>query len=98
MKRLLYFILFTVVLIAGLTFALKNSEPVEINYYFDLHWNGSLSVVLLVTLLLGSLAGFLGSLGLVLRMRHRLVRKQRELRKMEQEITNLRALPIKDVI
>jgi putative membrane protein len=98
MKRILYLILFIVVLVVGLTFALQNSQSVAINYYFDIKWQGPLAVFLLLALAVGSVLGFLASLGYVIRVRHQVNRSRREIRKMEQEITNLRSLPIRDAI
>lgn len=99
MKRLLYLVLFLVVLVLGLTFGLKNpDQEVEIKYYFGLYWSGSLSIVLLATLVFGALLGFLGSLSLIFRQRRRVTQTQKQIRKLEEEISNLRALPIKDVI
>ena len=98
MKRILYLILFVVILVAGLTFALQNSQSVAINYYFNIKWQGPLSVFLLAALAVGSVLGFLASFGYVIRMRRQVSRSRREIRKMEQEITNLRSLPIRDAI
>lgn len=98
MKRILYFIVFVVVLVLGLTFALQNSQAVAINYYFNVNWQGPLSVFLLAALIVGSVLGFLASLGWVYRMRRQVNRSRKEIRKLEEEINNLRSLPIRDAI
>ncbi len=98
MKRTLYGVLAVVVLLAGIAFALHNKQIVEISYYFGLRWDGPLSVALLTTFVLGALAGWLAGLRMVVRMQRQLVHARKEIRSIEQEVTNLRALPIKDVI
>ncbi len=98
MKRTIYIVLAVVVLFAGITFALHNKQVVAINYYFGLRWDGPLSLALLATLALGVVAGWLASLRMVVRMQRQLVQARKDVRQIEQEVINLRALPIKDVI
>jgi putative membrane protein len=98
MKRVLYLLMFVAVMIGGITFSLHNSEAVTVRYYFDLQWTHPLSVFLLIALALGAVLGFVASLGVAIRLRGKLARTERNVRKMEQEIKNLRALPIKDAI
>ncbi len=59
MKKLLYVTLIVVVALFGLTFTYKNPQPVELNYYFGLHFQGRLPLLLLITLALGLVAGYL---------------------------------------
>ncbi len=98
MKRLLYFSLGIVVLVLGLGFAYKNAQVVSLRYYFDLNWEGPLSFMLLSAFSLGVVLGILASLVMVLRMYRQLVRARREVHEIEQEVRNLRALPIRDVL
>jgi putative membrane protein len=98
MKRTLYVLLAVAVLFIGITFALHNKQVVAINYYLGLRWDGPLSLALLVTFALGVAAGWLASLRMVVRIQRQLVQARKEIRQVEQEVTNLRALPIKDVI
>lgn len=62
MKKLSYVVLIVVVALFGLTFSYKNHQPVEINYYFGLHFQGQLPVLLFITFALGLLAGYLVAL------------------------------------
>ena len=55
-------------------------------------------LALLATLALGVVIGYLASLRMVVRMQRQLVQARKEIRQIEQEVINLRALPIKDVI
>lgn len=98
MKRILYLVVIAVTLLFGITFALQNRQTVDIGYYFGLEWRGPLSIALLAVLALGILVGYLASLRMVIRMQRSLVQARKELRQVEQEVQNLRALPIKDVI
>ncbi len=98
MKRIFYTIVIAVTLFVGITFAFKNQQVVELRYYFGLAWSGPLSLALLTTLALGVAVGYLASLRMVIRMQRQLVQARKEVRQIEQEVANLRAMPIKDVL
>jgi putative membrane protein len=98
MKKVLYLVVTVVVVLLGITFALHNRQTVEIAYYFGLGWNGPLALALLATFAAGAVVGYLMSLRMVVRMQRELVRSRKEIRQIEQEVQNLRALPIKDVL
>jgi len=97
MKRLLYGILVLAVLLVGVTFTTKNAQMVELNYYFGIHWVTPLSFMILTILTIGIALGLLASLAMQARMQRQLLQARRDNRKLEQEINNLRALPIRDV-
>lgn len=98
MKRVFYLIVIVITLLFGATFAFQNRQEIELSYYFGLHWRGSLSLALLAASTLGVVVGYLAALRMVLRMQRQLVHARKEVRQIEQEVMNLRALPIKDVI
>ncbi|GAB4509968.1 MAG: hypothetical protein Tsb0026_11060 [Sulfuricaulis sp.] len=98
MKRIIYTILAILVLLIGIAFAIQNKQAIELNYYFGLKWSGPLSLALLTSFTIGVVAGYLASLRMVVRMQRQLVQARKEIRHIEQEVINLRALPIKDVI
>jgi len=98
MKRILYIILIALTLIVGVTFAIQNRQAIEVSYYFGLKWTGPLSLALLATLAVGIVLGYLASLRMVVSMQRQLVQARKEVRQIEQEVINLRALPIRDVI
>ncbi len=98
MKWLFYVVLASIVLVFGVGFVTKNAQMVSLKYYFGLDWEAPLAVMLLTSLTTGVVLGLAASIGMVLRMRHRLARARREIRETEQEVKNLRALPIKDVL
>ncbi|HEC12881.1 MAG TPA: LapA family protein [Acidiferrobacteraceae bacterium] len=98
MKRIVYILLTLAVMAIGLTLVIKNPAEVELNYYFGLHWTGPLTLVILGAVFVGLLLGLMGSLVMVLRVRRELAQVRRANKRMEQELLNLRSLPIKDAI
>ena len=97
MKRTLSAILFLLVFLIGVSFALQNPQEVAIKYYFGLEWGPfPVSLVIIVVFLLGVLAGGLVA-SLPMLVRHRESRRiRRRMEEMEQELTRLRKLPLKD--
>jgi putative membrane protein len=98
MKRVFYLVVIVVTVLFGVTFAFQNRQDVELAYYFGLHWRGAFSLALLATLAIGIGIGYLAGLRMVIRMQRQLVQARKDVRQIEQEVMNLRALPIKDVI
>lgn len=98
MKRIFYAIVVVITLVVGITFVFQNRQAIDLNYYFGIHWTGPLSLALLATLAIGVIVGYLASLRMVIRMQRQLVQARKEIRQIEQEVVNLRALPIKDVL
>jgi len=98
MRRVLYVLVSIVVVFLGLGFAYKNATLVSVRYYGGLSWEAPLAVVLLIVLVIGVGLGFLASLNRMVRLRAQLYTARKQLRHMEQEVANLRALPIKDVL
>ncbi len=98
MKRVIYIVAAVVALLLGVTFGYHNQQSIEVAYYFGLQWKGPLSLALLTTFTVGIIVGYLASFQAVVRMQRQLVRTRKELRQVEQEVQNLRALPIKDVV
>jgi putative membrane protein len=95
MKRIVGLIVILLVLVFGLFFGLLNAEPVTVNYYFGTR-ELPLSFVLVVMLVLGALFGVLAGLAHAFKLRREIHRLRKEHRLVEQELANLRALPIKD--
>lgn len=98
MRRIVYSIFFFLVLVLGLTFVLKNPGEVTLAYYFGWQWRAPLAVVLLAALVTGVILGWLVSLVWVWRARRELAQLRRRYRKAEEELNNLRALPIKESV
>lgn len=98
MKRLMYGMVVLWMVLVGVTFTTKNAQMVELNYYFGIHWTAPLSFMLLTTFTVGIAFGVLASLAMLARMQRQLLQIRRETRQLEQEVNNLRALPIRDVL
>jgi lipopolysaccharide assembly protein A len=94
MRIITYLVLLLLVLI-GITFAALNASPVLINYYV-----GSsklpLSLLLVLSLVLGIVLGMLISVLPYLRLHNKNRRLRQRLKVVEEELTNLRALPLRD--
>lgn len=97
-KRAVYIILTVVAILFGLGFAYQNAQPAVASFYFGLRWEAPLALILLTVFAIGAVAGFLASLGIVLRAQRDLNRSRRELREAEDEARRLRQLPIRDML
>jgi uncharacterized integral membrane protein len=62
-----------------LSFAVKNTDIVSVNYYLGYHWQAPLVLVLLVFFCLGVLVGVAANLAHMLRRRREVVALRREL-------------------
>jgi lipopolysaccharide assembly protein A len=61
-----------------LAFALKNSDPVSVRFFFDRAWQAPLIIVVLIFFACGAVLGVLSSLGAVLGLRREVSRLKRE--------------------
>lgn len=95
MLRLLYISLTLVVIIIGVAFSVLNAENIQLNYYL-----GSvelpLSLVLVVSMIIGAILGIVASLSLIIGSRRNTNKLKRSIEVAEKEIVNLRNIPIKD--
>lgn len=96
MKRILYlnFLLLLVALVV--TVNLKNPQNVTLAYYFNLQWEGPIVLALTVVFIVGLLLGWLFMTLSVVKNKRVVSKTKRQLAKVEQEVENLRAMPIKD--
>lgn len=95
MSRLLSLLALILLVALGLVFAVLNARPVAFNYFFGQR-EVPLALTLVLTLAAGALLGLLFSAGVVLRLKREAIRERRKARMAEQEVANLRKLPIKD--
>jgi len=95
MLRLVYSSFALLVIIFGIVFAVLNAENVQLNYYL-----GSvelpLSLVLVVTMIIGALLGIFASLSFIIGSRRSASKLKHSVDVAEKEIANLRNIPIKD--
>jgi uncharacterized membrane protein YciS (DUF1049 family) len=94
MKRALFVIFLLVIALSASILTQLNLEQVEFHYYFG-DVATSLSVLLLLTFFCGALFGLLLTAGLAISARSEKRQLSRRLQLREQEIRNLREIPIK---
>jgi putative membrane protein len=95
MKRILFFIVLLILVVFTISFTLLNTQTVSIKYYF-VQWNTDLMKVILFSVCLGAVLGFMTTISMVFRLKHELSKKKKEVKLIEKEVANLRALPLKD--
>lgn len=95
MKRIIFFIFLFVIFVFAISFSLLNSQTVQINFYFAKH-EIDLMFVILASICIGAIMGVIAISGMVLRLKHELSKKNKEVKIVEKEVANLRSLPLKD--
>lgn len=94
MKRVVIILLLLLIAMVGAVIANLNADLISFNYYFSTI-TLPLAVLLFLALSTGALAGVLLTLGMVLKARRDRARIQKRLKMCEQEVKNLREIPIK---
>ena len=61
-----------------LGFAIKNSDPVTVRFFFDLDWHVPLVLVMFLFFVGGMMIGIIGALGTMFRQRREIGRLRRE--------------------
>ncbi|HHH44232.1 MAG TPA: LapA family protein [Gammaproteobacteria bacterium] len=92
MGRLLAFVFVIVLVVVGLSFAMLNSQPVTLNYYFGTR-DIPLSLIVVVAVAIGAVIGMLASLGSVIRLKQQAGRLRRQLRTARKDADQVRLLP-----
>ena len=95
MGRLIGFLLLVVLVVIGLSFAVLNSQPVSLNYYFG-EREVPLSMVVVLSLAAGAVIGVMVSAGPIFSLKAQLGRLRRKLRDAEKDMDQLRVLPVKE--
>ena len=90
--KLVFFLFF---LLVGASFAVLNSAPVMLDYYFST-LELPLSIVLLAFMALGAFLGVFACSGLVLKLKHENSSLKRKANLVHEEVKNLRTIPIRD--
>ncbi len=95
MKRILSFLIISLVVVIGVGFAAINAELVQFNYYL-----GSiqipLSLLIVLAIAIGASLGILVSLSFSLSQRRELARLRKKINLTEREVKNLREIPIRN--
>lgn len=95
MKRIIFLVIFLLVSVVGLSFALMNAETVTLSYYFGT-LDAPLSIIVVVSIALGALLGVSASMAMALGLKQEIVRLRRSVKVTEKEVANLRSLPLRD--
>jgi len=95
MKRLATFILLVLVVLVVMAFTVLNTATVPIDVYFY-QATIPVSVLIFLSLIVGALLGVFGSLGLSFQYRNEIRKLRKRLALSEQEVVNLRKIPVKD--
>lgn len=93
--RFFSFIIILLIIILGATFAVLNATPVTFYYYVGAK-QLPLSLLLVISFCIGIIICFLAMSYVVVRLKAQRRYCEKKLRLAEQEINNLRAIPIKD--
>jgi len=95
MSRLANLCIFLIVVLVGLIFHLRNSQPVLIDYYIgSLEIPFSASIVFILTI--GVILGVVVSVPAQLKLKRENARLRKEMSVSEKEINALRVIPVKD--
>lgn len=92
MRIILYIILLLIILL-GVTFAYLNAVPVAFNYYLGVK-NIPLSLLLVCSLGVGLIIGFLIMTISWFKLKNERRRLKKQLKHAKQELENLRAVPL----
>ena len=98
MKKIVWVVLFVFFVLFTITLLLKNSHKVDVNYYFDIKWQIHIVVLLMGTFFSGLTLGLIVMYWSVLKQKMRFSAEHKKLAKVEKEVENLRAMPLKDEV
>lgn len=93
--RYVLYVFWIIVIVLGVTFSSLNPEKITLNYYVNtqvVH----LPLVLLASLVIGAFLGVVAMLPTVIRNKAKARRLNHHVKQVEQEVQNLRTMPIKD--
>ncbi|MDZ4097147.1 MAG: LapA family protein [Methylophilaceae bacterium] len=82
--RLLITVLLVILCLLLFGFAIKNVEPVELQYYLGFRWKAPLSLMLLTSLLVGVIIGMIICLKPIISQRKQMLSLQRELKTLDK--------------
>ncbi len=95
MVRIIYLFIFLVLVIFGIVFAVLNAEPVKLNYYFGSK-EVALSLILVLAMIVGAILGVIASASMIISNRREVMKLRKSVELAEKEVTNLRAIPLRD--
>ncbi|RLA10258.1 MAG: LapA family protein [Gammaproteobacteria bacterium] len=93
--RILVNLLLLAVFLVGVLFTSANTAPVDVDYYLGSR-QMPLAVALLIALVIGVLLSSFAGIAVSLKYRAKLRQSDRQVKKLDKELENLRALPVRD--
>ena len=93
--RIIKLALILIIMLLGVVFTVLNADPVQFNYYFGSR-EIPLSLVTTGALGIGALLGVLSCMGVMFGLKRENLSLKRQSQMANQEVKNLRALPLKD--
>ncbi|HEC28874.1 MAG TPA: LapA family protein [Gammaproteobacteria bacterium] len=94
--KLLFVLVISFAVLVTVMFTVLNSAEVSLDFYYT-SVRLPLSLVLVITLVVGAVLGVIASLGLILRLKKENVKLKKDTKVVEQEVINLRRLPLRDI-
>lgn len=95
MRQIITIAIFIIVFAIGIAFSAINTDPIVVNYYLG-SFSAPLSVVVILSLVVGTFLGAAIIFSGTLRLRYENRRLHKKLNVSEQEIDSLRILPLKN--
>ena len=95
MLRIINYLLFFIVILLGVSFATLNADKVAINYYFG-QTQIALSLLLVIVFGIGLIVGLLISSFLLVKEKAQNRRLKSRIKLADQEVSNLRNIPLQD--
>ena len=96
MKKLFYLLIFLGFAVFAFTLNLSNPETINLKYYFGFSGDFPLFIVLMAPFFIGMVLGVLIMSLSVFKNKRQVGVAKKALSKVEKEVQNLRAMPIKD--
>jgi uncharacterized integral membrane protein len=94
MRRIAYTAFYTLVFLLGVIFTLLNQNTVKINFHLS-QFELPLAVIIIIAILLGVILSFIVCYGSTLKYRVEIRGLRKKTSLLEQEIQNLRKMPLK---
>lgn len=93
--RIIAYIFWTIIILLAISFATLNSHSVIVNYYFG-KINIYLPLLMLIELVIGAILGMIAMLPTIFKQKSKNRQSKSRIKAIEQELNNLRVMPIKD--
>lgn len=94
--RYILYLFWILIILLGITFAALNPQKIVLNYYLDTK-TIYLPLIILLALLVGAALGIIVLLPSWIKNKNTVRRLKYKVKQIEQEVENLRTIPMKDV-